>query len=84
MVAAEVAHIDVERHGSHFGPGVHAEVGFGQQDGGGDTGGRVGHRRERMKQFAHRLKGGGQDGLAAPRAEPGGIGQPLGRAAASA
>jgi transketolase len=41
MVGAKVAHIHIHRYPGLLGPGVHAQVRFGQQHGGGDAAGAV-------------------------------------------
>ena len=82
MVAAKIAHIHIERHGFFLGPGVYADVRFGQQHGRGHAARPVFRGRKGMKQLAHRLQPGGLHGSDAPRAQRVGIGQPRGRAAA--
>jgi chromosome partitioning protein len=76
MVGSEIAHIHIHRHPGLLGPGVHAQVRFGQEHRGGHAAGAVWRGGERMGQLIDGLQAGTIDFTDAALDEPHGVGQP--------
>ena len=82
VVGPHIAHVDIEAHGPQFGPGVHAQMRFGQQHRGGHTAGAGGAGRKRMHQLVDRLQPTGCHGVQAGLAQRWRVLQPVRRTAA--